>query len=422
MKAALAAILTATLAVYLTAGLPSAYIAADDFQWLAGGHTFSWSRLLYVTGGDRFYRPMADLWFASTTSVCGFTLSCHHLLLLALHAVNASLVFVLASWLFRSLRTAWLAGLLFALNPAYTQAVVWLSGVTGVLCAFGYLGALTALVWSWRAQSGRDQRMRELLAVALFAGAVFSHEAAVTLPIVAAVMWRLFGPAEGAPRRIPLAGAALVLAVFAAATIVANRRNVLFSGSGYTVGSHMLDHALDYVASLYVGPSSASAHVAIVIALAGLLMIDRATRFGVLWLFVTMIPYLPFTAGNTSRYAYLPAIGFSWAVAAAIVAGLDRLRLSRRGLAGTAGILYAATVLFVVIRFAPFATASIRGHVRAFEEWRSWAREIADSTEKREPAFRVPPLRDGRVEPMYVEPMVRWELQDYTTPIEVEGR
>jgi hypothetical protein len=422
MKAALAAILTATLAVYLTAGLPSAYIAADDFQWLAGGHTFSWSRLLYVTGGDRFYRPMADLWFASTASLCGFTLSCHHLLLLGLHAVNVSLMFVLATWLFRSLRTAWLAGLLFALNPAYTQAVVWLSGVTGVLCAFGYLGSLTALVWSWRAQTGRTQRMRELLAVALFAGAVFSHEAAVTLPIVAVVMWRLFGPAEGAPRRIPFAGAALVLAVFAAATIVANRRNVLFSESGYTVGPHMLDHALDYVASLYVGPSSTPAHIAIVIALAGLLMIDRATRFGVLWLLVTLIPYLPFTAGNTSRYAYLPAIGFSWAVAAAVVAGLDRLRLSRHAIAGTAGILYAAAVLFVVIRFAPFATASVRGHVRAFEEWRTRARELADSTETREPAFRVPSLKDQRVEPMYVEPMVRWELQDYTTPIAVEER
>ena len=264
---ALATILAATIVVSVTAGLPSAYIAADDFQWLAGGHTFSWRRLLYVTGGDRFYRPMADLWFASAASACGFTLSCHHLLLLGLHALNVSLMFVLASWLFRSLRTAWLAGLLFALNPAYTQAVVWLSGVTGVLCAFGYLGALTALTWSWRAQTGRDQRGRELLAVALFAAAVFSHEAAVTLPIAAAVMWRLFGPAEGAPRRIPLVGAGLVLAVFAAATIVANRRNALFTESGYTIGLHVADHALDYIASLYVGPSSTAAHVAIASAL-----------------------------------------------------------------------------------------------------------------------------------------------------------
>jgi hypothetical protein len=422
MTAALAAILTATIVVYLAAGLPSAYIAADDFQWLAGGHTFSWSGLLYVTGGDRFYRPMADLWFASTTSVCGFTLSCHHLLLLALHALNVTLMFVLTAWLFRSLRTAWLAGLLFALNPAYTHAVVWLSGVTGVLCASGYLGALTALAWSWRAQSGGDQRLRELLAIALFAGALFSHEAAVTLPIVAAVMWRLFGPAEGAPRRIPFAGAALVLAVFAVAAVAANRRNALFSGSGYTVGLHMADHALDYVASLYVGPSSTPAHVAIVIALAGLLMIDRATRFGTVWLVVTMIPYLPFTAGNTSRYVYLPAIGFSCAVAAAIVAGIDRLRFSKRVPAATATVVYTVAVLFVLIRFAPFATASVRGHIRAFEDWRISARRLADSIERRDQTIRVPAVRDERVQPMYVDPMVRWELRDYSTPIEVEGR
>ena len=283
---ALAAILVGTAALYLAAGLAGAYIAADDFQWLGGGHTFTWGRLQYVTGGDRFYRPAADLWFAASTSACGFALPCHHLLLLAVHLANIALVFVLGTWLFGDLRTASLATLLFAFEPAYTQAVVWLSAITGVLCAFGYLGSLTAIVSSWRAGFERQRRRREGLAVALFALASFSHEAAVTLPLTALVMWRLFGPSGWATRRILTYGMAAVVAAFTAATLLANRRNLLFEESGYRAGMHAIDHAFDYVASLYVGPSSSFAHVFIVAALVALVIINRTTRFGVLWMLI----------------------------------------------------------------------------------------------------------------------------------------
>ena len=248
---------------------------------------------MYVTGGDRFYRPVADLWFAASTTACGFALPCHHLLLFFVHLANVALVFVLAIWLFDSLRTAWLAALLFALQPAYTQAVVWLSAITGVFCAFGYLGSLTAIAWSWRTSDDRRRRAREAFAVVLFALAAFSHEAAVTLPLTAALMWWLFGPSGAAKRGILTYGMTAVVIAFAAATLLANRRNLLFEESGYRPGTHAIDHALDYVASLYVGPSSSVAHVFIVAALVALVLINRTTRFGVLWMLIAMLPVPP---------------------------------------------------------------------------------------------------------------------------------
>lgn len=419
--AAVAAVLAATTIVYLSAGVTRAYIAADDFQWLSGGHTFTWSRLAYVTGGDRFYRPMADLWFAVTAASCGFSLWCHHALLLVVHLVNIGLVFVLTRSLSASLRIAFLATTLFALNPAYTQAAVWLSAITGVLCAFGYLGSLTMLASSWGAQSGSARRRRELAAVALFTLAVFSHEAAVTLPLVAVIMWWLFGPADFRSRRVSIAGAAIVMLGFAGATLLANRRNALFAESGYRIGAHMLDHAFDYIASLYVGPSTPAAHIAIVAALIAGLTLNPRTRFGVLWLLITMLPYLPFTAGNTSRYAYLPAIGFSFAVAAAIVVGIDRLGRSRRAPQAAPVLVFAAALLFIVIRFAPFAHASVRGHVRSFEEWRAWAQSLAAAVSERDGALHLPPRTDVPVDKMYVEPMIRWERRDYRTIIAIEN-
>lgn len=414
---ALAAILVGTAALYLAAGLAGAYVAADDFQWLGGGHTFTWGRLQYVIGGDRFYRPAADLWFAASTSACGFALPCHHLLLLAVHLVNIALVFVLGTWLFGDLRTASLATLLFALEPAYAQAVVWLSAITGVLCAFGYLGSLTAIVSSWRAGVERQRRRREGLAVALFALASFSHEAAVTLPLTALVMWRLFGPSGWGARRILTYGMAAVVAAFTAATLLANRRNLLFEESGYRAGTHAIDHAFDYIASLYVGPSSSFAHVFIVAALVLFVLINRTTRFGAAWMLLTMLPYLPFTAGNTSRYAYLPAIGFAWAVAGAMVAGVDSLRARKPGRGWAPAIAYAVATLFIVVRFAPFAYASVRGQVRSLEEWRIRARQIADTVEVRDGTIHVADPGDPLIDLMYVEPIVRWERQDYESVV-----
>jgi hypothetical protein len=411
---ALAAILAATAALYLAAGLAGAYLAADDFQWLGGGHTFTWGRLLYVTGGDRFYRPVADLWFAASTSACGFALPCHHLLLLVVHLANVALVFVLALWLFDSLRTAWLATLLFALQPAYTQAVVWLSAITGVCCAFGYLGSLTAIAWSWRTNDDGQRRTREILAVALFGLAAFSHEAAVTLPLIAALMWRLFGPSGAGSRRILAYGMTAVVVAFGAATLLANRRNLLFEGSGYRLGTHAIDHALDYVASLYVGPSSPAAHVLIIAALVALVLINRTTRFGALWMLIAMLPYLPFTTGNTSRYAYLPAIGFACAAAGAIVAGADRLR---RLSAWAPAIAYSLAAIFIAVRFGPFASASVQGHVRSFEEWRIRAHRVAGFAEVRDGVIHVADPGDPLIDQMYLEPIVRWERQDYESVV-----
>jgi hypothetical protein len=414
---ALTAILILTAAIYVSAGLPGAYLAADDFQWLGGGHTFTWGRLLYVTGGDRFYRPAADLWFAATTSVCGFTLPCHHLLLLGVHLANVVLVFLLATWLSGSLRTSWLATLLFALNPAYTQAVVWLSAITGVLCAFGYLGSLTAIAWSWHTADEGSRRRRELAAIGLFGLAAFSHEAAITLPLVAFAMWWLFGPSRESARWRLSIGVGGVVVAFAAATVMANRRNALFATSGYRLGLHSIDHALDYVASLYVGPSSPAAHVFIVAALVALLWISRTTRFGALWLLITMLPYLPFTTGNTSRYAYLPAIGFSWATAGAIVAGVDRLRRAPRVPAWTSALVYAIASAFVVARFVPFAHASVRGHVRAFEEWRLKVEKLSAAAELHDGTLQVAAPDDPLIDSMYIEPIVQWQRRDYETPV-----
>jgi protein O-mannosyl-transferase len=90
---------------------------------------------------------------------------------ITIHAVNAALLFFVGENLFRDRRAAWVAALLFALHPAATEAVTYISGRSSSLMAVFYLGALLAYlhgrIWS---------------SAALFVLAVATRETAVTLP------------------------------------------------------------------------------------------------------------------------------------------------------------------------------------------------------------------------------------------------
>ena len=136
---ALVAVLTIAATIYLFAGIAGAYLAADDFQWLIGGRTFHWPRVVDLLVGDHFYRPVIDIWFAGATRACGASTSCYHLSNLGIHLATVSMVFMLALMLFDDLRIACLGTLLFALQPGYAQTVVWTSAVTGLLMTMFYV-------------------------------------------------------------------------------------------------------------------------------------------------------------------------------------------------------------------------------------------------------------------------------------------
>ncbi len=421
-------LLAATAAAYLSAGVTRAYLAADDFQWLEGGFLFHWSRIFDQIAGDHFYRPVIDVWFGGATLACGASTACYHVLNLGLHLLNVALVFSLALLLLDDLFVASLGALMFALQPGYTQAIVWISAVTAVLMTTFYVTSLVVQAMSWRA-NGTRRAAYELLAVAAFIAAIFSHEAAMTLPLVSWIMWWLFAPKRFETRRVMAGGLAAGVALFAAMTVLANHRNAVFTESRYTVGAHMIQHALDYLVALYVGPgwwlSYATAFVVVLVLLAG----TRGTRFGAAWLVISMVPYLGFTAGNVSRYLYLPSIGFSLGIAAAVAAGggwLSRRYPTSRQ-AALAGMFLVA--LFITVRYARFDVASIRSQVKYLEPWRTFANTLAANAHPAAagalhvalaPGALEGAATDAKIDEMYVDPIARWVYQDYEMRVVID--
>jgi len=204
--------------------------------------------------------------------------------------------------------------------------------------------------------------------------------------------------------------------MFAVATVLANHNNTVFTDSRYAAGVHAFRHALDYIVALYVGPGWWLAYTLSLAAIGIFIAASPVTRFGALWLLVAMVSYLGFTAGNVSRYLYLPAIGFAIALAGAVTGSAEWLSArspARRGLIVGGAALFA---LFIVVRFARFDVASIRSQVQWMEPWREFAESVARDGSSGS-AIRVKAPLSDVVDPIYLEPIARWVLQDYESAL-----
>jgi tetratricopeptide (TPR) repeat protein len=139
----------------------------DDYNVIVHYPTVhSWETLLERAGGG--VRPLLKASYTLNWTVGGG----FNLLNIALHAMNAALLFLIGERLFGDRRAALIAALLFALHPAATEAVTYISGRSSSLMALFYLGALLAYL---RGAHWFFSALLLLLAVA-------TRETAVALP------------------------------------------------------------------------------------------------------------------------------------------------------------------------------------------------------------------------------------------------
>jgi tetratricopeptide (TPR) repeat protein len=273
-----------------------------------------------------------------------------HLFNIAVHAANAALVFLAGRalcerWLGAEARrfdaAALAAALLFALHPAQTEAVTYISGRSTSLMALFYLAAVLAYL--------RGSRW----SIALFLCALMTKETAITLPAALVLI-------EGFRRRQlahwVLAGAALLALLlheryFQLLTFV--ERDLAVSlltqvgGVSYLVlrlvglqGSN-IDPALpvlgDWSASLAL-------QAALLSILAALAILSYARRpwigFGVLWFFLQLAPtnsVVPRLDVANDRQLYLASWGLFLALCVQVAAAAP----PRRVAAAAAGLVLA---------------------------------------------------------------------------------
>ena len=177
----------------------------DDYNVIVNYPTVhSWSTLFERAGGGvrAVLKASYVLNWTLDSGPVGF-----HVVNIALHAVNAVLLFFVGRRLFGD-KPALVAALLFALHPMQTEAVTYVSGRSSSLMAAFYLSALLAYL------RGAHWALSSLL----FVLALATRETAVTLPaalllveLVRGTSWRTIAQRQWAHWSLLAVGGAVVL-------------------------------------------------------------------------------------------------------------------------------------------------------------------------------------------------------------------
>ena len=422
-----AAIVAATAVVYWRAVF--AYFYEDDFQWLASRLVFHPAELLRFGSYSHFYRPVIELYFWMAAPLFAGSPLLFHLANVALHAVNGLLVFVLVRTFTGSDRHGFLAALFFVVLPAYIEAVAWVGALAEPVTTFFVCLSIHGFV-QWR--RGRGAAWQALSLLTFWLGLMTHESAVMILPLLVLAEWTVVDRDDRGWRRAVLRFApyAALLAVYLAIDIPINRRSYLVGEGYYRPGIHAVRNLLDYVISLYVGKRNAASHAGVALVLAALLVKGTPrVRFATAWMILTLLPFLSFTWGNTSRYAYTPAVGFAMLLAEG-VEWLDRF-LSRwtvyRPRASGARIRAAvvtAVAAFLTIRFMGFAMKGSANFAARTEPYRQFvtALRAAHPTLPPGSTVEVDPAIDARLHHAYLESLVRWHYQDPTITVVVASR
>ena len=138
-------LLPLTVALWLTALVPFLTLPflSDDYVFLASYQ--HWSDLLNVA---HFFRPLFAAAFLLLSNVGHGSAVPFHVAGLLIHAVSASLVYVLARRLFQRADVAVLCCVMFLLNPLQLEAVLWASGLQELLWTVFVLSGLAVYTGS----------------------------------------------------------------------------------------------------------------------------------------------------------------------------------------------------------------------------------------------------------------------------------
>jgi hypothetical protein len=153
----------------------SAYFLSDDFDLIGLAITSG-----FYSGWSGFVRPVIALSYLVDASLWGLDPTGYHVTNVALHALNATLVVVLALRLTGGMTAGLMAGFVFLVLPCHSESVSWISGRTDLI-ATSFM--LLSLILHLRAEE-IDARRTRVLALIAFALALLSKESAVVLPAV----------------------------------------------------------------------------------------------------------------------------------------------------------------------------------------------------------------------------------------------
>jgi len=324
------------------------YFLGDDWMLLARNSGRALPPLLRSisdASNSSGYRPLTELSLAWSWLLFDLNPAGHHILNLALYALNAVLVAALGRRLAGDWRVGLWAGIVFAVLGCHTEPVVWMTARHEILAALCALFSLSAYI-RFRDTGRRAWWVGALLFYILSLG---FKETTLLLPLfLIAYDWLfVFPPRRGSVTLgqwlpwLPIAALGVAYVLFR-----------LWVGGGYNVPFSALALPKNFVYYLLMEvvalPASTSflsrfpwVTLPVIVSLAAVcltmmwlarerLMRHRLFRFGAVWMAVALAPVILIVA---ERAAYFSSIGWAWVMSVVIVLAWEtaaRLRFAAR--------------------------------------------------------------------------------------------
>ena len=325
------------------------WFVSDDFIWLHAAANPDvpgfLKDALNPRGPTPYWRPLTDIYFFCMYRVFSLHTAPYHVANLLIHGTVAAGTVLFVRRLSRSLVTGLLAGVLFAVSPAYGIAVSWVSSVTELMSTL--LALATVLLYLKFLDD--DNRSVLALAACTFVAASLVHEGAAAVPAILTVLGlAIRAPQDRAELKrlaltlLPFIGVGSLYAVAQVARLyVGSHRDYLAGNLG-----HVLDrllHQLRWV-SLPLSPSHgtwldvAQWTLLLVLALvACLYLFRRSWEQPALFACIVfaLLPSSVLTFAFDPRWTYFSVV-FWAAFAAMLIASIVRWLWSYNGVAGVA--------------------------------------------------------------------------------------
>jgi Flp pilus assembly protein TadD len=377
------AVFLVTLAVYWPATGNGFVNYDDDLYVTANPHMrdgLSWEnvRWAFTTTELSNWHPVTWLAHLADAQAYGMAPRGHHATSVALHALNAALLFWLLWTATGATAPSLLVAALFALHPLNVQSVAWISERKNVLSTLFWLLTL----WAYGAWTRRPRLLLYLAALVALALSLLTKPMAVTMPFVLLLLdyWPLDRWQRGQRRlwleKLPFLAMAVGLSV--TAFIVQRDAGSLATAETFTWSARVGNAIWSYVAYLgktvwpaglaafYPHPEGAlpllrtAGAAAFLLAVTALLFFRRERLrpqlVGWLWYLGTLVPVIGLvqvgTQGMADRYAYVPLVGVFVAVAWTGAALVARGFLAREVAAGLAAVALVALGVVAVQQMA----------------------------------------------------------------------
>ena len=374
--AAVCLLLALTIAAVFWPLGASEFINFDDTVYVTdndavrSGLSLAGVRWAFLTTDGSNWHPATWLSHMLDAELFGLNAGAHHAVNVAIHALNAVLLFLVLRGMTGALWRSAAVAALFALHPLHVESVAWVSERKDVLSAFFWLATMAAYL----RYVGRPGVRSYLPVAGLFAIGLMAKPMVVTLPGALLLLdyWPLgrfrtpgASPSRVLAEKIPLLGLA---ALSSAVTLYAQRRGGVVQSLRMLPFVDRLENAVvsfgDYLAAtlwparlaiFYPLPKLGHPgwQVAAATAVLALLVIGAvyaARKFpagfvGVSWTLGTLVPVIGLVQvgdqARADRYTYLPLIGLFIAIAWGTHALLPRWRAAK-----------ALTALIVLTAFA----------------------------------------------------------------------